>query len=1394
MTRSFLGVVAVAAFAAQAAVDAHQPDRPAIDAFLSRREVKPLPDVRGLSPIARDALVNGRVSTEEPRLGVPTFFWSSRQPGVRSYRSMGLSASQAARRYLLAHAELYRGVPARWAEARISGEHDLGDKGAVIVTFQQDVRGVRVFRDELKVVMSSELELVALAGYLTPEVKPTADFQLSMESAIASAFQSMTGRGLEVDQLKPLGPTEGGYVRFALRDEPTPVRARPVYFPLPEGLEPGFYVELELSTAGTDADYFSFVISAKDGAVLYRKNLTANDSYTYRVWANDADPLKIPLDGPQGQGPTPHPTGAPNSYAPPFVASSLITLANGPISTMDPWLPMGATTTAGNNVNACADIIRPNGCGSGDVVPSTTAALTFDRTYDPAVNPDTSSTQQMAAVTQLFYNDNFFHDWYYDVGFDERAGNAQLSNFSRGGLQNDVLRAEAQDYSGRNNANMSTPSDGASPRMQMYIFDGASNLTLTVNTSPSQTFGTAGANFGPQAFNVTGELVVANDGNTTNGSSLTDACTAAWPTAVTGKIVLIDRGTCTFISKVQNAQANGAIGVIIADNVAGSTPPDLYGQGTTTIPAVSVTRANGALIRGSPAGTTVTLSAAASVDRDGTIDNAIVAHEWGHYISNRLIGDGNGISNNQARGMGEGWSDFHAMLMVVQASDLMVPANANWAGVYGLAGYTSAATDANGYYFGIRRVPYSTDMTKNGLTFKHIANGNALPSSVPTAFGASGTSNAEVHNTGEVWATMLWECYAALLRDPRYTFDQARDRMRSYLVAAYKATPLMPTFVDARDAILAVAAARDVQDFAAFWTAFAKRGMGMQAVAPDRDSQTNSPVVESFMVGNTLTITEVKLDDLTRSCDMDGNLDAKEDGNLTITIKNIGIGNLASTTATVSTTTPGLSFPMGATATFPTSAPFGTATVKLPVSAANLIGIQGASFQIIITDPSLLSARGVSKDALFRVNFDAQQNGSATDDVEAPMSLWTSASDPNGNTGSNFRVFQSSATEHWWFGPNPASPADTWLISPDLNVGTNPFVITFKHRYDFEKDATTNYDGAVIEISSDGGSTWTDIGASAMPGYPGQLSGQGSNPLRGKRAYVGRSANYPTFNTETVSLGTAYSGKTVKLRFRIGADDAAAAKGWEIDDVAFAGITNKPFTTVIGDPNTCTNRAPVVTLGPDQEVFENDLVTLNATASDPDGDMVTQTWTQTSGPMVTVTGNTFTAPRVDADTMLTFEVVVSDGRAMVGPLTQKVLVKNGMRAPVASVPAVIEVREGEVATVVGTGTDADGDVLTYSWKQVSGPTVALRGDATDTVQFDAPQVEADTVVALELTVADPALSSAPARVEVVVRDSVAVNPLLPNQPKGCGGCTTGIGDGLAPLMGLLALLRARRRR
>lgn len=1362
---------------------------PNFDAFLRsgvRREVK---RAAALSPGAAQAVASGRLGSVEPRLGVPTFFWAGVDESTAGrYRTLKLTPEQAARRYLLQYGELYGVTGATLADATLNKLHDLG-RGAIVASFRRDLDGTPVFRDELRVVMNQQLDLVALSGYLTPARKVRGEKNLTVETAVTIAFQDLTGRPLERAALKPLPADEGGYQRFALVGQPTPVRARQTYYGMPEGLVPAYYVELDIGDeASTSSDYFSFVISAADGSLLSRKDLTQADSYSYRVWADDQG-LKAPFDGPQGNGPSPHPTGTTNQYNPPFVSPQLVALQNGPISTNDPWLPAGATETVGNNASAYADIVSPSGFNAGDVRPVVTAPGVFDRTYDVALNPESSAEQRMAAVTQLFYDVNFFHDWYYDVGFDEKAGNAQNDNFGRGGVGNDAINAEGQDFSGRSNANMSTPSDGARPRMQMFIFDAGEGPKVQVDGTGTS-YNAGGAAFGPQSFTLSGQLVLVDDGDPSGqGGSVNDGCQLGFASAVAGKIAYVDRGGCTFLEKVNNAESNGAIGIIIGNNANGGANP-LSGMGTASIPALSVSRNSAAALKmAMAAGTvTVTLRRPQVVDRDGTIDNGIVAHEWGHYISNRLIGNGNGISNVQAVGMGEGWGDFHSLLLVVKEGDDAVPANVDFTGVYAVAAYTSYGMGTNGYYFGIRRYPYSTDMTKNPLTFKHIAEGVALPANIPVAFGQSGRGNSEVHATGEVWATMLWECYASLLRDKnRLTFAQANDAMRAYLVAAYKATPQLPTFVEARDALLAVAAANDLTDFALFSASFAKRGLGTKAVAPDRDSPTNSPVTESFMTGNSLEIADVRLDDSLVSCDQDGALDNGEKGKLTVTVKNTGVSRLDAATATVVSSNAALKLSAGGALAFAPMAPYASATASLDVELTGVRGMEGTTITVVAVDPALPAGLTVQSSSQFRLNYDAKPSGSTTDDVEAAVSTWVIANNPNGNTSSDFRRYQDSATSHWFFGPNPASPADTYLISPELKVSdTEAFSFSFMHRYEFEADANDNYDGAVVEISTDG-RTWADLGASLSPGYSGQLAAAGSNPLRGKQAFVGKSANYPAFEKVTAGLGTTYAGKTVRVRFRIGADDAVGLKGWELDDLAFTGLTNAPFASVSRDPNTCFNTAPTVANG-SLNAPEHSVVQLIAVGDDAEGDALSYIFTQVSGEPVTLDNASFAAPEVPPEgATLTFSVVASDGKTQSAAAMVEVHVQNVNRGPDGQTQT-LEVQEGDTIEVAAAAVDPDGDaIVAYRWEQIAGPTVTL--DATDqpSVRLTAPQVDADVEVQLQVIASDAALEGTPGVITVTVHDR--------GQPKRCGcGSTDGNQASIALMaMGLMALLMRRRR-
>lgn len=120
------------------------------------------------------------------------------------------------------------------------------------------------------------------------------------------------------------------------------------------------------------------------------------------------------------------------------------------------------TTTRGNNANAYEDGnnsgYQPNGGANLDF-----SGYPFSEIYSNA------NQYEDAAITNLFYMSNIFHDIMYQYGFDEVSGNFQEKNYSNLGLGSDSVNAEAQDGSGTCNANFGTPPDGSNPTMQMYV-------------------------------------------------------------------------------------------------------------------------------------------------------------------------------------------------------------------------------------------------------------------------------------------------------------------------------------------------------------------------------------------------------------------------------------------------------------------------------------------------------------------------------------------------------------------------------------------------------------------------------------------------------------------------------------------------------------------------------------------------------------------------------------------------------------------------------------------------------------------------------------------------------------------------------------------------------------
>jgi len=376
------------------------------------------------------------------------------------------------------------------------------------------------------------------------------------------------------------------------------------------------------------------------------------------------------------------------------------------------------TVTRGNNVRAVEDGDANN---NGGYSPDGGVNLDFQFPFDPA---DPPADYQDAAIVNLFYWNNLMHDIFYQYGFDEASGNFQENNYGNGGDQSDMVNADAQDGSGTNNANFSTPPDGGNPRMQMFVWTVGTTIDFEV-TSPANIAGTyfaTGANFGPSSGTFSGELVEAIPA---------EACTSITNGGdISGNIAVIDRGNCTFVSKVNEAQDNGAIAVIVCNNVGGS-PITMGGNDSgITIPSVMLSMEDCDLIKAEIPSVEVEFVLNDTGELDSDMDNSVIAHEYGHGISIRLTGGPN-TSNclSGSEQMGEGWSDYLGLITSIEVGD--VGETGKGVGSY----LVNEPATANG----IRTYPYSTDMTINEHTYDDIKT-----ESVP-------------HGVGTVWAIMLWE-------------------------------------------------------------------------------------------------------------------------------------------------------------------------------------------------------------------------------------------------------------------------------------------------------------------------------------------------------------------------------------------------------------------------------------------------------------------------------------------------------------------------------------------------------------------------------------------------------------------------------------------------------------
>jgi fungalysin metallopeptidase (M36)/PA domain-containing protein len=1057
---------------------------------------------------------------------------------------------------------------------QLVGLGEVSVRGGTIVRLRQTIDGMPVDAGELRVFVRPDRSLIAASGVMVgaDTQRTLAKYLDDDAGAVARAVGHQLGASFDRGKLVATRTTSDGSRVLSGRAGTTNVemaRARKVWHHDGGQLVAAWEVEAYAGSATTtSSDAFRVVLAAADGRVLQKRSLVDDAAFTYRVFAETTGELH-PFDGPTAD-PTPHPTGHPDGTYPALVTSNLVTVDGlnhpGGSATPDPWLVAGRTETLGNNVECYADFNAPDGLTFGDFRATITAASTFDRTYDFTAQPLATQTQQMAGITSLFYTMNWLHDFWYDAGFTETAGNGQNDNFGRGGEDRDAILGEAQDNAlggSRNNANMSTPADGLPPRMQVFLWTGHVEKSLTL---PARSPAVGTAVFGPQSFDVTGDLIVADDGTAPDN---TDACQPV-TNNVTGKIVVITRGTCSFKSKVARAQAAGAAAVILANNAANSgqtTPPGLGDDPATTtvitIGTISLTTAEGDQLKADIAAgaVTATIHRLTGVEQEGTLDASVIAHEFGHYLHHRLTTCG----NNWCRAMSEGWGDFDTLLVTTRPGD-------NLDGAYPMGVFSTISFSSDPAYFGIRRAPYSVDQTINSLAYHHMSDGAALPTTHPfLVFGA----NSEVHNAGEIWAETMWEVYVALQKagaaaTPPVTFEDTRKKMQQYVVAQLLMQPTEATPTESRDALLTAILATSQADHDTVANAFARRGMGTCAVTPARESTTFVGITDSSELKGRTVPGAVVATDSVQTCDHDGVLDGGETASVTFPISNPGPVALTDVQVTLTSTTTGVTV-TSAPVTIASLAPYGSSDVTMEVKLDDTVSEPIAGDFTITIAAAGACEPTVTVPLALRLNVDDKLEAATTDTFDTVATVWTAATDGV----QSFKQVRETALDGAWHGDDQGVKSDTSLTSPMLTAdATTPVTVTYTHKFAFEADATNKFDGGVVEIAVDGGAFQDVTALGANPGYNGTLATTSGNPLGGRMAYTATNASTPNTDNVTLDFGTQLAGKTFQLRFRIATDAGAGAPGWDIDDVAFTGIIGSPFPAQVTDTGSCTNPMP----------------------------------------------------------------------------------------------------------------------------------------------------------------------------------------------------------------------------
>ncbi|MCB2376371.1 M36 family metallopeptidase [Hymenobacter sp. BT635] len=747
----------------------------------------------------------------------------------------------------------------------VTNQYTDKHNGVTHIYLRQRHEGIEILNAVADAHVTSAGKVTALHSSFLPNVataaratKPTLTPAQAVEAA-ARALQVAAPRGLNAEvaatPAEGLTFTDGGISQDK-------IKAKLVYLPVAGGELRLVYDVLLWPTRSDDA--WSVRVDAATGALVDKYSYTVHEPVTFAQLTERAvQVMKLPEAAPTQASKV----NVPNSYnvwpitveSPNHGARQVVATPADAVASPFGWHDENGvagneyTITRGNNVHAYDDRNNRNVyIASQNLSPDGGANLEFNFPYDPAAR---QVGNLKLSITNLFYWNNLLHDIMFRKGFTEASANFQQMNYTGQGLGNDQVKAEGQDGGGTNNANFSTPPDGTRGKMQMYNWSAApGSLIVASPASVAGTYPAGLADFGRTVnslgANYRGKLVLVNDGS----AKPSRGCNGPFlnPAALNGNIAVVDRGKCSFASKVQFAQAAGARMVVVVDTTGAATVGGMTGASPDTvglrIPAVFIPQGLGdRLKQAMEGGGIVMVGGTGGAGPDGDFDNGIVAHEYGHGISNRLTGGGtgaclptstNGLPNET---MGEGWSDFFALWMTTKPGDVGTTPR-------GIGTYAGNEPTTGG---GIRRKRYTTDFTVNNHTYAFIGTGAGQYSAT--------------HDVGEVWATVLWDLNWALINKYGYNADLTaatggNNIALQLVLDGCKLQKCIPGFLDGRNAILKADSLNNrAANSALIWQVFARRGMGFNAVQGTASVGDNTAGFELPTVLSTQKVLSEKL-------------------------------------------------------------------------------------------------------------------------------------------------------------------------------------------------------------------------------------------------------------------------------------------------------------------------------------------------------------------------------------------------------------------------------------------------------------------------------------------------------------------------------------------------------